>query len=86
MQQNDRTLADSAQALLKKSCSALARKACLAPDETVVLLHPPLPLVGVLTVMERERQQKWRADKGAGHAPHQPQVSHTPTPKSTDKP
>ena len=29
----------------------------LAPDETVVLLHPPLPVAGVSTVMERERQQ-----------------------------
>ena len=29
----------------------------LAPDETVILLHPPLSLVGVSIVMERERQQ-----------------------------
>ena len=29
----------------------------LAPDETVILLHPPLPLVGVSIVMEREGQQ-----------------------------
>ena len=29
----------------------------LAPDETVILLHPPLPLVSVSIVMERERQQ-----------------------------
>ena len=29
----------------------------LAIDETVILLHPPLPLVGVSIVMERERQQ-----------------------------
>ena len=28
-----------------------------APDETVILLHPPLPLVGVSIVMKRERQQ-----------------------------
>ena len=28
-----------------------------AVDETVILLHPPLPLVGVSIVMERERQQ-----------------------------
>ena len=36
----------------------LARElALLAPDETVILLHPPLPLVGVSIVMERERQQ-----------------------------
>ena len=29
----------------------------LAVDETVILLHPPLPLAGVSIVMERERQQ-----------------------------
>ena len=29
----------------------------LAPDETVILPHPPLPLAGVSIVMERERQQ-----------------------------
>ena len=29
----------------------------LAVDETVILLHPPLPLVSVSIVMERERQQ-----------------------------
>ena len=28
-----------------------------ATDETVILLHPPLPLVGISIVMERERQQ-----------------------------
>ena len=28
-----------------------------APDETVILLHPPLPLVGLSIAMERERQQ-----------------------------
>ena len=27
----------------------------LAVDETVILLHPPLPLVGASTVTERER-------------------------------
>ena len=31
--------------------------AAVAVDETVELLHPPLPLVGASTVMERERQQ-----------------------------
>ena len=31
--------------------------ALLAVDETVILLHPPLPLAGVSMVMERERQQ-----------------------------
>ena len=35
------------------SCSAIQ----LAPDETVILLHPPLPLVGESIVMKRERQQ-----------------------------
>ena len=29
----------------------------LAVDETVILMHPPLPLVGVSIVMKRERQQ-----------------------------
>ena len=29
----------------------------VAPDETVILLHPPLPLVGVSIVTEGERQQ-----------------------------
>ena len=29
----------------------------LAVDETVILLHPPLPVAGVSIVMERERQQ-----------------------------
>ena len=29
----------------------------LAVDETVIVLHPPLPLVGKSIVMERERQQ-----------------------------
>ena len=29
----------------------------LAVDETVIVLHPPLPLVGKSIMMERERQQ-----------------------------
>ena len=29
----------------------------LAVGETVILLHPPLPLAGVSIAMERERQQ-----------------------------
>ena len=29
----------------------------VAPDETLILLHPPLPLVGVSILMERERQE-----------------------------
>ena len=32
----------------------------LAVDETVILLHPPLHLVSVSIVMERERQQNDR--------------------------
>ena len=35
-------------------CTNTAR---LAIDETVILLHPPLPLVGVSIAMEREHQQ-----------------------------
>ena len=31
--------------------------AALAVDEPAILLHPPLPLVGVAIAMERERQQ-----------------------------
>ena len=33
------------------------RLPCLAVDETVILLHPPPPLVGASIVMERGRQQ-----------------------------
>ena len=33
------------------------RPVWLAVGETVILLHPALPLLGVSTVMERERQQ-----------------------------
>ena len=33
------------------------RTAAIAVGETVILLHPPLPLVGVPIGMERERQQ-----------------------------
>ena len=35
-----------------------------AVDETVILLHHPLPLVGVSMVMERERQQNGRLENG----------------------
>ena len=31
--------------------------ACAVDETSVILLHPPLPLVGVSVVMERERQQ-----------------------------
>ena len=41
----------------------------LAVGETVILLHPPLPLVGVSIVMERERQQNDSLANGYGH-PH----------------
>ena len=37
--------------------SALQGAAGVAVDDTVVLLHPPLPLAGVSTVMERGCQQ-----------------------------
>ena len=39
----------------------------LAVDETVILLHPPLPLVGVSVVMERERQQNDSLVNGYNH-------------------
>ena len=39
------------------SASASCARLCLAVDETVILLHPPLPLVGVSIVMERRCQQ-----------------------------
>ena len=39
----------------------------LAVDEAVILLHPPLPLVGVSIVMERERQQNDRLVNGEQH-------------------
>ena len=35
--------------------------------ETVILLHPPLPLAGVLIAMERERQQRITAPACPGH-------------------
>ena len=35
-------------------------RAVLAPDETVILLHPPLPLAGVSIVMERGCRQNDR--------------------------
>ena len=34
------------------------REALIAVDETVILLHPPLPLVGVSIVMDRESVSK----------------------------
>ena len=39
--------------LLKKATTPAA----IAVDETVILLHPPLPLVGASIVMERQCQQ-----------------------------
>ena len=41
----------------------------LAIDETVILLHPPLPLVGVSIVMERERQQNNSLVNGYSEVP-----------------
>ena len=40
----------------QKRSSGTPAAACLAVDETVILLHPPLPPVGVSTVTQRERQ------------------------------
>ena len=36
---------------------ALVGAGRLAVDETVILLHPPLPVVDVAIAMEKERQQ-----------------------------
>ena len=41
---------------MSAECSS-ASDTSLAVDESVILLHPPLPSVGVSKVMERERQQ-----------------------------
>ena len=38
-------------------CAGMRWVRRVAVDETATLLHPPLPLVGVSIVMERERQQ-----------------------------
>ena len=40
-----------------------------AGDETVILLHHPLPLAGVSIVMERERQQNGSLVRGYPHPP-----------------
>ena len=42
--------------LMQMLGSGDARVPKVAPDDTVILLHPPPPLVGVSIVMERERQ------------------------------
>ena len=47
---NDPTYADTI-------AYARALEAAVAVGETVILLHPPPPLVGVSVAMERERQQ-----------------------------
>ena len=39
------------------SCRHTAGEGRIAVGETVILLHPPLPLVGISIAMERERQQ-----------------------------
>ena len=44
-------------ALLLASPTTGCWRAVLAVDKTVILLHPPLPSVGVAIVMKRERQQ-----------------------------
>ena len=41
---------------------------CLVVDETVILLHPPLPLVDVSIVMERESVNKMKVSSVAGCA------------------
>ena len=41
--------------------------ALLAVDETLILLHPPLHLAGVSTVMERARQQNDSLTDGYRH-------------------
>ena len=51
--------------------SALRRQA--APDESfVILLHPPLPLLGVSMLMERERQQNESLVNGYRQAVRRP--------------
>ena len=69
MQQNDSLrangqpgrarLSDSRPTATMASCAAFSETSeyHLAISETVILLHPPLPLVGVSIVVERERQQ-----------------------------
>ena len=51
-----------------------------APDETVILLPPPLPSAGVSTVMERERQQNDSLQgQGRGTVPvHVKPYNHRP--------
>ena len=44
----------------------------LAVGETVILLHLPVPLVGVSIVMERERQQNDSLVRGYVHQPAVP--------------
>ena len=43
------------------------RHARVAPDETAIRLHPPLPSVGASIVMERERQSKMKVPSTATH-------------------
>ena len=49
--------ADAAESYAVVTIGLGTSRARLAIGETVILLHPPLPLVCVSIVMERERQQ-----------------------------
>ena len=54
----ERTLLFSTEATTSPAGSALDENTpILAVGETVILLHPPLPLVGVSIAIVRERQQ-----------------------------
>ena len=60
MQQNDRSLADGElcqPSLAGILSTSLWSRLSLAVGETVSLLHPPPPLVGLSIGMDRERQQ-----------------------------
>ena len=52
------------------AASSALTSAWLAVGETVILLHPPLPLLGVSIVMERERQQNDSLARGYPGAAH----------------
>ena len=64
---------------------AAVRGAHLAVDETVILLHPPLPLVGVSIAMERERQQNDGLEAILARRPTAPKNSLALSPPSRDQ-
>ena len=64
---SDRRTADQLGDLLPDDLAGLLLHHHLAVDETVILLHPALPLVGVSIVMERERQQNDSLVNGYHH-------------------